>query len=92
MLIVPALHIAEGRCTRTAVGEKGTEGQYPLDPVLVARMWRGENAKALHVVALDCDESGLEGAADPLRRIVAAVDIPVVYFSAVILVVLFGLA
>lgn len=77
MLIIPALHIAEGRCTQTAVGEKGTEGQYPVDPVLVARMWRGENAKALHVVGLDFHARGISCAAELLQAVVQAVDIPV---------------
>jgi phosphoribosylformimino-5-aminoimidazole carboxamide ribotide isomerase len=81
MLIIPALHIHEGRCIRTADGEPGTRGQYPVDPVQVARLWRGENAKALHVVALDDEGAGLRAAFDVLSAIADAVDIPV-QFSA----------
>jgi phosphoribosylformimino-5-aminoimidazole carboxamide ribotide isomerase len=77
MLIIPALHISSGRCMRTAIGEAGTEGSYPFDPVRVARLWRGENAKALHVVALDLPESGLREQTALLKSVVEAVDIPV---------------
>lgn len=81
MLIIPALHIREGRCTRTADGETGTEGMYPLQPVEVARLWRGENAKALHVVGLDSPGEHRAGQCATLRDIVEAVDIPI-QFSA----------
>ncbi|PLX25467.1 MAG: hypothetical protein C0600_11920 [Ignavibacteria bacterium] len=77
MLIIPALHISGGICTRTAEGERGTEGRYPLDPVQVARMWRGENAKALHVLGLDFDEEGISSSVELLQALVHAVDIPI---------------
>jgi phosphoribosylformimino-5-aminoimidazole carboxamide ribotide isomerase len=77
MLIIPALHISNGRCMRTAIGEAGTEGLYPFDPVRVARLWRGENAKALHVVALDLPEAGMKEQSALLKSVVDAVDIPV---------------
>ncbi len=77
MLIIPAMHISQGRCARTAVGEPGTEGSYPMTPVEVARMWRGENAKALHVVAHDFSTSTSIARIDVLRDVVHAVDIAV---------------
>lgn len=77
MLVIPAMHIRSGCCTRTAIGEPGTEGLYPVTPVEVARLWRGENAKALHVVCLDF-EGGADGVqAAQLRELVSAVDIAV---------------
>jgi phosphoribosylformimino-5-aminoimidazole carboxamide ribotide isomerase len=71
------MYIRSGCCTRTAVGEPGTEGMYPLGPVEVARLWRGENAKALHVVCFDF--SAHEGSAQlaQLREVVHAVDIAI---------------
>ncbi|MDT8324041.1 MAG: HisA/HisF-related TIM barrel protein [Bacteroidota bacterium] len=83
MLIIPALHIHKGRCTRTAKGESGTEGRYPHDPVQVARLWRGENAKALHVASLDGSGAGLDAAFNVLADIAAAVDIPVQFSGAI---------
>lgn len=75
ILIIPALHIADGKCLRTAKGEAGTEGMYPLDPIAMARLWRGENAKALHVAVEDA--GGIEGQRELLHGIAAAVDIPI---------------
>lgn len=77
MLVIPAMHIRSGSCTHTAVGEPGTEGLYPVTPVDVARLWRGENAKALHVVCLDFEgrASGVQTA--QLRELVQAVDIAI---------------
>jgi len=82
MLIIPALHIREGRCLRTADGEPGTDGQYPIDPVRLARLWRGENAKALHVVSVmdACSDPG--AVFDVLSAISHAVDIPVQFSAA----------
>ncbi|MBE0644120.1 MAG: hypothetical protein IH600_08570 [Bacteroidetes bacterium] len=77
MLVVPAMHIRSGSCTRTAIGEPGTEGLYPFSPVQVARLWRGENAKALHVVCLDPALQSDGAQADLLREVVLAVDIAV---------------
>lgn len=77
MLIIPAMHISQGRCVRTAVGEPGTEGWYPMTPVEVARMWRGENAKALHVVCHDIAGRTSSDQVDELRSVVRAVDIAV---------------
>ncbi|MDX9759660.1 MAG: HisA/HisF-related TIM barrel protein [Bacteroidota bacterium] len=77
MLVIPAMHIRGGCCTRTAVGEPGTEGEYPLTPVELARLWRGENAKALHVGCFEFD-TWMEGVqARQLREVVQAVDIAV---------------
>ena len=77
MLIIPAMHISDGQCTRTASGEAGTEGKYPCEPSMLARLWRVENAKSLHLV----DEDGLRDCSplrtDLVRMVVDAVDIPV---------------
>ncbi|MCB2205151.1 hypothetical protein KQI65_10410 [bacterium] len=83
MLIIPALHIRKGRCTRTAEGEAGTEGKYPLHPADVARLWRGENAKALHVAGLDMPGEDRPKQISVLRAVVDAVDIPIQFSSAI---------
>ena len=77
ILIIPALHIAEGHCLRTAEDETGTGDMYPRDPADVARLWRGENAKALHVVVEDMARTGIAAQREMLQRIVRAVDIPI---------------
>ncbi|MFZ1729048.1 MAG: HisA/HisF-related TIM barrel protein [Bacteroidota bacterium] len=77
MLVIPAMHIRSGSCTRTAIGEPGTEGLYPVSPVQLARLWRGENAKSLHVVCFDLARQNDSGQIDQLREVVHAVDIAI---------------
>lgn len=77
MLVIPAMHIRSGSCTRTAIGEPGTEGQYPFSPVQLARLWRGENAKALHIVCFDLALKKSSEQLEQLREVVHAVDIAV---------------
>jgi len=77
MLIIPAIHISGGLCLYTANGEAGTEGKYPCDPAALAKLWRVENAKSLHVVDLDSIREGRQIRRPLVRAVVEAVDIPV---------------
>ncbi|HUI66089.1 MAG TPA: 1-(5-phosphoribosyl)-5-[(5-phosphoribosylamino)methylideneamino] imidazole-4-carboxamide isomerase [Bacteroidota bacterium] len=75
ILIIPAIEISGGRCVRTAHGEEGIG--YSDDPVEMARLWRTENAKSLHVTDLDGAREGRLVNTDSVRRMVQAVDIPI---------------
>ncbi|MBL0176126.1 MAG: hypothetical protein IPP94_12805 [Ignavibacteria bacterium] len=75
MLIFPSIQIRDGRSVFTVRGEPGTEHGYPSDPVLLARLWRRENAKALHIVDHDAIASGQPCNIDALRAIVLAEDV-----------------
>jgi phosphoribosylformimino-5-aminoimidazole carboxamide ribotide isomerase len=77
LLIFPAIDIKEGKCVRLVQGEPGTEKIYSLDPVKMAVLWRGENAKTLHIVDLDGAFEGVMHNLDVIARIVHAVDIPI---------------
>lgn len=77
ILILPAIDIKDGRCVRLVQGAPGTETIYSDDPVQMAVLWRGENAKTLHVVDLDGAFEGRMKNIDTLRRMIQAVDIPV---------------
>lgn len=77
LLILPAIDIKEGRCVRLVQGELGTEKIYSDDPVQMAILWRGENAKTLHIVDLDGAFDGKMKNLDVLRRMMKAVDIPI---------------
>ena len=46
LLLIPAMDIKEGRCVQMVQGVEGY--RYSDDPVEMARLWRKENAKALH--------------------------------------------
>ena len=77
ILILPAIDIKNGRCVRLVQGAPGTEKIYSDDPVQMAVLWRGENAKTLHVVDLDGAFGGTMQNLEVLRRMIAAVDIPI---------------
>jgi phosphoribosylformimino-5-aminoimidazole carboxamide ribotide isomerase len=77
ILILPAIDIKDGKCVRLVQGEPGTEKIYSDDPAKMAILWRGENAKTLHVVDLDGAFEGQLKNLEAVRKIVDAVDIPV---------------
>ena len=77
LLIFPSIEIQKGECVHLVHGEPGSENVYSIDPVRMAVLWRGENAKTLHVVDLDGVREGTVRNKDILRKIVQAVDIPI---------------
>lgn len=77
MLILPAIHILNGRCVHRVAGEQAAEALYVDDPVTRTLLWRGENAKALHVVDLDGARSGHRVNAQCIQRMVESVDIAI---------------
>jgi phosphoribosylformimino-5-aminoimidazole carboxamide ribotide isomerase len=58
-------------------GDPGSEHRYSIDPVQMAILWRGENAKTLHVVDVDGVGSGKLENREVIRKMVEAVDIPI---------------
>lgn len=77
ILILPAIDLKDGRCVRLVQGAPGTEKIYSDDPVQMAILWRGENAKTLHVVDLDGAFEGKMKNLDVIRTMIGAIDIPV---------------
>ncbi|MEX0602281.1 MAG: 1-(5-phosphoribosyl)-5-[(5-phosphoribosylamino)methylideneamino] imidazole-4-carboxamide isomerase [Bacteroidota bacterium] len=77
LLIFPSIEIRRGRCVQLVKGEPGSERTYSLDPVDMAVLWRGENAKTLHVVDMDAVSDGGIRNFDILKKMVEAVDIPI---------------
>ena len=75
ILIIPAVEIRAGLCVRTAQGVEGFG--YSDDPVEMARLWRTENAKSLHVTDLDGQREGRLVNANTVKRMVQTVDIPI---------------
>jgi phosphoribosylformimino-5-aminoimidazole carboxamide ribotide isomerase len=76
-LIFPAIEITHECCVQLVQGMPGSERTYSIDPVQMAILWRGENAKTLHVVDLDGVSEGKIVHGDLIRRMVEAVDIPI---------------
>ncbi len=77
ILIFPAIDIKDGKCVRLVQGAPGTEKVYSNDPAQMAILWRGENAKTLHVVDLDGAFEGHMRNLEAIKKIVDAVDIPI---------------
>jgi phosphoribosylformimino-5-aminoimidazole carboxamide ribotide isomerase len=75
LLLIPAIEIKDGRCVQMVHGEEGFF--YSDDPVEMARLWRQENAKSLHVTDVDGALTGHLVNVDAIRRMVDLVDIPI---------------
>lgn len=79
MIVFPAIDIQDGKAVRLRRGDFDDVTVFSDDPVALARHWRDEGAKALHVVDLDAARTGELVNVGLLERIVGAVDIPVQY-------------
>ena len=77
MILYPAIDIRGGRAVRLLQGDYERETAYDDDPVEAAKRWEAEGARWLHVVDLDGARQGAPVNLDHVRRIVAAVDIPI---------------
>lgn len=80
MLIIPAIDLRGGRCVRLYQGSYEKETVYYDDPVKMAKLWRVQNTKVLHVVDLDAARGDKEGSAPNrtvIKDICEALDIPV---------------
>jgi phosphoribosylformimino-5-aminoimidazole carboxamide ribotide isomerase len=77
ILIFPLIEISKSRCVEIVHGAPGTEHTYSVDPVNMAILWRGENAKTIHIIDKDGAAEGRIVNEDIIKQIVEAVDIPV---------------
>jgi len=77
MILLPAVDILEGKAVRLTRGEFDQRTVYDADPLDAALRWMSEGARELHVVDLDGARSGAPVNVEQIRRIAAAVDIPV---------------
>jgi phosphoribosylformimino-5-aminoimidazole carboxamide ribotide isomerase len=77
LILYPAIDIRDGHAVRLAQGDYERETAYDDDPVVAAKRWEAEGARWLHVVDLDGARAGEPVNLDQVRRIVAAVGIPI---------------
>ena len=77
MQVIPAIDLVEGRCVRLMQGDFDEQTVYSDDPESVARRWALSGAERLHVVDLEGARTGIPVNMDTVRRIAAAVDLPV---------------
>jgi phosphoribosylformimino-5-aminoimidazole carboxamide ribotide isomerase len=77
LILYPAIDIRDGRAVRLMQGDYERETRYDDDPVVAARRWADGGARWLHVVDLDGAQAGEPVNLEHVRRIVAAVSVPV---------------
>src|SRR2546427_12790554 len=75
LLLIPAIEIRNGKCVRRVVGMDGSISSD--DPVEIAKLWRKENAKALHVTDIDGAIGGRLVNFNAIAQMGKSVDIPV---------------
>jgi phosphoribosylformimino-5-aminoimidazole carboxamide ribotide isomerase len=75
--LIPAVDIRGGRAVRLVQGDYERETAFDTDPADAARRWASGGAEVLHVIDLDGAKAGEPQNVDALRRICAAVDVPV---------------
>lgn len=79
MILYPAIDIKGGKCVRLSQGDFAQVTTYSEDPVGVAKRWKDEGARWLHIVDLDGARMGLPNTVnlEVLRRIIRQVGLPV---------------
>jgi phosphoribosylformimino-5-aminoimidazole carboxamide ribotide isomerase len=77
LILYPAIDIRDGKAVRLIQGDYDQETAYDDDPVVAARRWVAGGARWLHVVDLDGARAGEPVNLEHVRRIVAAVSVPV---------------
>ncbi len=79
LLIIPAIDLRHGHCVRRRGTQYGVDSDYFDDPVKMAKLWRVQNARVLHLTDHDAEASADSRTTnrDTIRAIAGAVDIPV---------------
>ncbi|MEO5357871.1 MAG: 1-(5-phosphoribosyl)-5-[(5-phosphoribosylamino)methylideneamino]imidazole-4-carboxamide isomerase [Nitrospirae bacterium YQR-1] len=77
MLLIPAIDLKDGFCVRLLQGKKNEVTQYSDNPVNTARRWVEDDAELIHVVDLDGAFTGDQKNIESIKKIRAAVDIPI---------------
>jgi phosphoribosylformimino-5-aminoimidazole carboxamide ribotide isomerase len=77
MQLYPAIDLMSGQAVRLRQGRAEEKTVYSDDPVAVAREWEARGGDWLHVVDLDAAFRGEQSNLDMVRRIAAAISIPV---------------
>jgi phosphoribosylformimino-5-aminoimidazole carboxamide ribotide isomerase len=77
MILLPAIDILDGKAVRLRQGDFAASTVYDADPLDAARRWVQSGARGLHVVDLDGARGGAPVNLEHVRRIAAAVDVPV---------------
>ncbi|MEN6356249.1 MAG: 1-(5-phosphoribosyl)-5-[(5-phosphoribosylamino)methylideneamino]imidazole-4-carboxamide isomerase [Armatimonadota bacterium] len=77
MELIPAIDMMDGKCVRLQQGRFDAVTVFADDPAEMARRWEDEGAQRLHLVDLNGSRKGAPQETESIKRIVAAVKIPV---------------
>jgi phosphoribosylformimino-5-aminoimidazole carboxamide ribotide isomerase len=77
MLVIPVIDIQNGKCLRLFHGHYETTNFYSDNPVTVAKLFRKENFKCIHITDLDGAIHGEMKNYPVIKEICSSVDIPV---------------
>jgi phosphoribosylformimino-5-aminoimidazole carboxamide ribotide isomerase len=78
LLVIPSIDIKNGKCVRTVQGIPELDCyEYGNNPVEMAKIWRAENAKMIHVVDFDGAHEHSKGNYKIIEEICSSVVIPV---------------
>lgn len=77
MLVIPVIDIKDGKCVRRVQGLSAGEEFYSESPITMAKLFRKENFKAIHITDLDGAVYGDMKNFDMINEITKSVDIPV---------------
>jgi phosphoribosylformimino-5-aminoimidazole carboxamide ribotide isomerase len=78
LLVIPSIDIKNGKCVRTVQGIPELDCyEYGKDPVEMAKIWRAENAKMIHVVDFDGAHKHSHKNFELIEQICSSVVIPV---------------
>jgi phosphoribosylformimino-5-aminoimidazole carboxamide ribotide isomerase len=75
LLIIPVVEIKGGRCVQMVQGVEGFV--YSDDPMEMAKLWRKENAKTMHVTDVDGALEGHPVNHEMIARMARTIDIPI---------------
>lgn len=77
MLIIPVIDIKDGKCVRVVEGLADKTLYYSQSPINMARLFRKENAKVIHITDLDGAYTGSMNNFSIIKDIVDSVGVPI---------------
>ncbi|HMS65525.1 MAG TPA: 1-(5-phosphoribosyl)-5-[(5-phosphoribosylamino)methylideneamino]imidazole-4-carboxamide isomerase [Ignavibacteria bacterium] len=77
MLVIPVIDIKDGKCVRGIQGLSDNTEFYSESPITMARLFRKENFKCIHITDLDGAVHGTMKNFELIKEITKSVDIPV---------------
>jgi phosphoribosylformimino-5-aminoimidazole carboxamide ribotide isomerase len=77
MLVIPVIDIKDGRCVRVIQGLADSTEFYSESPIKIAKLFRKENFKTIHITDLDGALFGDMKNTELIREISRSVDIPI---------------